>query len=185
MELETKNFYKVLAPRTSVLITTIDLKGRVNAAPFSFIMPISMKPPLLTFACGHGKDTLLNTIETKEFVVNIPSKEILKELWICNEKFPIEVNELEKANLTEEKAKKVKPPRIKECFCWFECILRFQKELGDHILIVGEVVHVEIKDKAFLKPNGNLNLEKVKPLLHLGGKEFSIPDEEVLKVLDY
>lgn len=182
MEMELKKFYKILAPRIAVLITSIDEKGRVNAAPFSFVMPVSIEPPLLAFACAPERDTFFNIIETKEFVVNLPSREILQKLWKCSEKFPRGVNELEKASLTEEKSKEVRPPRIKECFAWFECKLTFHKEFGDHVLILGEVVDADIKNPSFLKPNGNLDVGKVKPLFHLGKEEFSIPSEEVLKV---
>lgn len=182
MEVDVKSFYKILAPRISALITTVDSDGRVNAAPFSFLMPVSMDPPFLAFACGHGKDTLLNVRETKEFVVNLPPKNILKKLYICNERFPREVNELEKANLTPEKSKEVKPPRIKECFAWLECKLEFEREDGDHVLLVGRVITTEIKDD-FLNEDGSMDVAKTKLLLHISGKEFMVA-ERIVKVRD-
>lgn len=174
MEIKTENFYKILAPRITALITTIDFDNRVNAAPFSFIMPISFQPPFLAFACGHGKDTLLNVIETKEFVVNLPSEEILDKVFKCGEKFPRGVNELEKVNLTSEKSKKVKVSRVKECFAWIECKLEFEKDFGDHVLIVGKVLYAEIKDEY-------IKIEKAKLPLHITGREFAIA-ERVVKV---
>ncbi len=140
MEVKPSDFYKILAPRITGLVTTIDSKGNGNAAPFSFLMPISFQPPFLAFACGHGKDTLLNCRETKEFVVNLPSEEILQQVWKCSEKFPRGVNELEKANLTEKKSKKVKVPRVKECFAWFECKFEFEKaaQLRDRLKALKE-----------------------------------------------
>ncbi len=175
MEIKAGNFYKVLAPRPTVIITTIDKNGNVNAAPFSFVMPVSMNPALVAFASGHGKHTLGNVRETKEFVVNIPPEKILKKLLITAENFPKGVNELEKAGLTEKKSKLVKPPCIEECIAWFECELEFEKTAGDHVIVVGRVVNAEIAD-GFMKENGNLDVKKAKPLLHLGGNEFAVPE---------
>ena len=47
MELDLEKFYKALAPRPTVLVTTVNPEGKVNAAPFSFVTPVSMNPPLI------------------------------------------------------------------------------------------------------------------------------------------
>ncbi len=46
---------QLLSPRLSALITTVDLKGRVNAAPFSFVMPVSYDPVRVAFSCINHK----------------------------------------------------------------------------------------------------------------------------------
>lgn len=174
MKLDSSKFYKALAPRVTVLASTVDSKGRVNAAPFSFAMPISMEPPLLALGLNPENDTIANIKETKEFVVNIPPAEILEKVLNCSEHFPRGVSELEKTGLTTLKSNKVKPPRVKECLAWFECKLEFLKEAGDHMLVVGRVVDAEVKD-GYLKKDGNLDTEKAQVLMHVGGKEFSVP----------
>ncbi|MFH1126360.1 MAG: flavin reductase family protein [Candidatus Altiarchaeota archaeon] len=174
MKLKSDKFYKALAPRITVLVTTIDAKGRINAAPFSFAMPVSMDPPMLVLGLNPKNDTIANIKETKEFVVNIPSKDILTQVWDCSEDFPRGVNELEKTGLTEAKSNKVKPPRVKECLAWFECTLEWIKEAGDHIIVVGKVLEAEVKDE-YIKKDGNLDAEKAEVLMHVGGKEFTVP----------
>lgn len=175
MNLSLEKFYKAFAPRVTVLVTTVDSKGRVNAAPFSFAMPVSMNPPLLALGLNPKNDTIANIKETKEFVVNIPSSEILKQVWGCSEDFPRGVNELEKTGLTEVKSSKVKPPRVKECLAWFECSLEWIKEAGDHTLVVGKVLEAEVKDE-FVKKDGNLDTVKAKVLMHVGSREFNTPE---------
>lgn len=174
MKLTSSKFYKAFAPRITVLVTTVDGRGRVNAAPFSFAMPVSMEPPLLALGLNPKNDTIANIKETKEFVVNLPPKEIVKQVWDCSESFPRGVNELEKTGLTEVKSNKVKPPRVKECIAWFECKLEFIKKAGDHALVVGRVVEAEARDE-FMKKDGNLDTEKAGVLMHIGGNEFSMP----------
>ena len=178
MKIDTKRFYRVLAPRPAVLISTVDGKGKVNAAPFSFVMPVSMNPPLLAFSAGHDRDTLANIMETGEFVVNIPPEEILDKLWICSKGFPRGVNELGEAGLTAKESERVKPPHVEECIAWLECKLEFEKDAGDHVIVVGKVLDAGVRE-GILKENGNLDVKKARALMHLGGTEFAVAERAV------
>ncbi len=173
-------FYKVLAPRPVAIITTIDKEGKVNAAPFSFIMPLSMEPAMLCFATDPEHDTYANIKEVPEFVANLPKEEIAKKLWITGKEFPKGVNELEKAELTQISSKMVRPPSIKECFARIECKVEDTREYGDHALVVGKVVNVDVDSNCYNLDKNLLNVDAAKPLLHLGGSKFALP----LKVID-
>jgi len=173
-EIGTENVYRILAPRPTIIVTTINKKGEVNAAPFSFTMPVSVNPPLMAFASVTSHDTYKNITEIDEFVVNIPNENILKELWVTGEKFPYGVNEIEKANLTSKTSKKVSPPGIEECIACIECKVHWIKNSGDHDIIVGEVLNVSIQEN--ILKDGLLDVEKVKPVLHLGGVNFVVGD---------
>lgn len=173
-EIAIDNAYRLLAPRPTIIVTTINSHGQVNAAPFSFTMPVSMKPPLIAFASVPTHHTFQNLQESHEFVVNIPTEHILEKLWITGEKLPQGVNELEKADLTQLPSAHVRPPRISECVAHLECKVHWIKQTGDHHIVVGEVlaVHAHI---AALK-DGLLDVEAVKPILHLGGVNFVVGD---------
>lgn len=173
-DLDLGSFYRVVAPRPTIMVTTINQKGEVNAAPFSFTMPVSVDPPLIAVASVPRHHTFHNIEETDEMVINIPNEDILKKLWITGEKFPEGVNELEKANLTQMDSLKVKPPWIKECIAHLECKVERILECGDHKLVIGEVVKVGVRDDALRE--GLLDVKKMKPILHLGGKDFVVGD---------
>lgn len=178
MELATTRFYKAIAPRVTALVTTVDKEGNINAAPFSFVSPVSMEPPLVMVSCGHGKDTLNNVRDTKEFVLNIPTEDILNQVYRCGGKFPSEANELEEVGLTAEDSATVKPPRVRECIAWFECRLEAEHETGDHVMLIGRVLMAEVRDE-LLKDNANLDIEKANVLQHIGGIEFAVPKRVV------
>ncbi|GAB4311909.1 MAG: flavin reductase family protein [Methanobacteriaceae archaeon] len=173
-KLDNNSAYRILAPRPTIIVTTINSKNEVNAAPFSFTMPVSMDPPLVAFASVPSHDTYRNIDEIPEFVVNIPHETILEKLWITGEKFPYGVNEIEKAGLNQISSEIVAPPKIKECVGHLECKVEWIKEAGDHNLIVGRVVRTDIKPESL--KDGLLNVEKVKPVLHLGGVDFVVGD---------
>ena len=169
-----ENAYRLLAPRPTIIVTTKSKNGNVNAAPFSFTMPVSINPPLLAFASVPTHHTFKNIEETKEFVVNIPNKDILEKLWITGEKFPEDINEIEKAGLTQIKSSKVSPPKIGECVAHMECKMYWIKDSGDHKLVVGEVVDADASTNAIKE--GLLDVENIKPILHLGGVNFVVGD---------
>lgn len=166
--------YKLLAPRLVWLITTVDKKGRINAAPFSFVTPVEFDPPLVSFACGCEHHTYKNIVETGQFVINIPPASLKKQVLICGKAWPAGVNELEKAELKWAKAQKVKPPLVSDCPINLECVLKEIKEGKDHCIILGQVVEVHFKKEIF---NGKVNLKNFKPLMHLGGTDFATAEE--------
>jgi len=172
MKMDPRKWYKVLAPRPTILVSTVNQQGVSNAAPFSFVMPLSLDPPLIAFASDPDHDTVKNILKTRDFVVNIPGRNLLKKLWICRKEFPYGVSEIKKAKLTEEKSNKVRSPKIKECFAHFECKLFRKERTGDHLLIVGKVLEATLADRLFRR--GKYQLAKAHPLLHIGAEEFGL-----------
>jgi len=177
MTVQVENYYEILSPRLTLLISTVDKGGRSNAAPFSFVTPVSSNPPLVLFAAAPTRHTLANVRETGEFVFNIVPEEILDKLWVCSKAFERGVSEIAEAGLTQRKSRKVKAPSIEECVAWVECQVEFEKEAGDHVLVVGRVVNAECREQ-FIK-EGNFDVSRAKPLLHIRGRRF-VPAERVV-----
>lgn len=172
MKIALKNWYRILAPRPVVLISTVSADGTSNLAPFSFVAPVSIEPPLIAFASDPGHDTVRNITRTKNFVVNIPGKDILGKLWACAGDFPYGVSEFKKAKLHEMPSRVVRAPRVKECFAHIECTLHSARRVGDHMLVVGAIRAVEIKDALYKK--GSYQIAKSNVLMHIGSEKFGM-----------
>jgi flavin reductase (DIM6/NTAB) family NADH-FMN oxidoreductase RutF len=177
MDIPLEDFYKLVAPRPIALIVTVDKEGKINAAPMSFIMPIEMDPPIIAFSTGYDGDTYKNISETGEFVIGMVGEKIKKEMYVCGGSFPHGVNELEKAGLRWGPSEKVKPPHVVECFANFECKLDWMQRGPEYVVIAGRVVAAGLQKNAIRA--GKLNVEQVKPLLHLSGKTFVVGDRTV------
>jgi len=175
MKIELSKWYKVLSPRAVVLISTVSKQGVSNAAPFSFVMPVSVEPPMIAFASDPEHHTISNIRETGNFVVNIPSVNMVNQLWTCGKDFPKGVSEIEKARLTEKKSKKIKSPKVAEALAQLECKLEAMYGAGDHMIMVGRIVDVELKSGLLVK--GRYDPLKARPLLHVGGNEFTLPEK--------
>jgi len=126
------------------LITTVGKDGSVNAAPYGWITVVDYNPPQLLFSVNIKHDTYRNVLETEEFVVNVPSADMIREIWITQKPFPYGINELEEADLTPLPSEKVKPPRIKECKAHIECKVIWTKIIGSACLVLGNIEAISI-----------------------------------------
>ena len=147
--------YMILAglvtPRPIALTTTIDLEGRVNAAPFSFFNVLGDSPPIVGICPGDrepgvAKDTARNIRLTHEFVVNLVDESIAVQMSRCSAPLPPGENELVPSGLTAVPSSVVKPPRIAEAPASLECRCHTILEIGDNRLIIGEVLRVHVED---------------------------------------
>lgn len=181
MEVEPTTFYEILSPRCTALISTRDKSGISNAAPFSFITPVSGKPPLVMISSARTRHTLANIRETGEFVINMVPESILDKMMLCAKPFPKGVSEIKEAGLTEKKSKQVKAPSIEECVAWVECRLEFEKEAGDHVLVVGRVLHAACRSEVI--KGDQFDISCARPVMHIGGKRFAVA-ERVVTVKD-
>ncbi|HET6182789.1 MAG TPA: flavin reductase family protein [Acetobacteraceae bacterium] len=155
-----QNVYKLListiVPRPIAWVTTQDLDGSVNAAPFSFFNCVSGDPPVVCFgiggrAPGDAKDTGGNIRRTGEFVVNLVSFPLVEPMNVTAIEFGKEIDELRQAGLTTAPCSKVRPPRIAEAPVSMECERLVIVEVGvDRSVILGKVVAMHIKDECVL-----------------------------------
>ncbi len=121
-----------------VLVTTVSEEGVENVAPKSLISMLSFDPPILVIGCNRHHNTAKNIIATREFVVNIPHRRHVEEVWRSSElPHPRRVSDM---GLTAIPGVNVKAPRIKECPAHLECTLDSTKTWGDEMALFGEIV---------------------------------------------
>ncbi|MDI6846926.1 MAG: flavin reductase family protein [Candidatus Bathyarchaeia archaeon] len=168
--------YKLLHPMHTVLVSCAGKTGKPNIITLAWAMPTSINPPLVAVSIAPRRHSHSLIEETKEFVVNIPTMNILKETLFCGRVSGREHDKFKEAGLTPLPAKKVKPPIIKECVAHLECKLHSQFTTGDHTIFVGEIVEAYADKNAFTE---GYNLEKAKMIFHLGGNEFATLESKV------
>ena len=156
--------YKLLiglvAPRPIALITSMDERGRLNAAPFSAYNYLCLDPPIIGIGVTNRptdqfvpKDTARNIRRTGEFVVNVVTEDIAQQMNICATDFPAEISEVEIAGFTTAPSQKIKPPRLAEAHAALECIEYTSMEIGRSRIILGRVVSIYVEDR-FVDPAG-------------------------------
>ncbi|MFB6112765.1 MAG: flavin reductase family protein [Halodesulfurarchaeum sp.] len=140
---------RVVTPRPVGWISTRSPDGQDNIAPYSFVSPIAVDPPVLVFQAaphedGTMKDTARNVIDTGEFVYNVVSRDLLEKM---NESARhVDVSEFDVADITRESGTTVDVPRVAGTPAAFECRLREVYDIEGTKVIFGDVKHVVIDD---------------------------------------
>jgi len=182
---ESSVLYKLLTgtiiPRPIGWISTIDVNGINNLAPFSFFNAVGEDPPHLMFSTvrsgNKNKDTLNNVLENKQFVVNLVTEETVEQMNLTSQNVDSNIDEFQLANLTPIDSTFIKPKRVKESFVHFECEMVHHYFLEDHknggaCIVVGKILTMHIKDSILMEGN-RINLEKYKPVARLAGSNYS------------
>jgi len=163
--------WKILGPRITVIITTVNENGQINAAPYSFVGSISFKPPLVWvgFLKNKIRHTYENIKKTKEFVINVVSKDFADKAIECG-KINEECNELEKVGLEWTKSEKVAPPKLKAAKIVLEC--KYVQELdinGSHNIIIGEIINAQVDS---IDEKSKSDYKKMGIIYHESGPDF-------------
>ncbi len=171
VDVSLSSAYRLLHPMHTVLVSCVGKTGKPNIITLAWSMPTSMSPPLVAVSIGLRKHSHALIEESGEFVVNIPTIDILKETLFCGRVSGKAHDKFKEAGLTPFPARKVKSPIIKECVAHLECKLHDKFVTGDHTVFVGEVVEAYANKEALA--GDKYNLEKAKMVFHLGGDEFA------------
>jgi flavin reductase (DIM6/NTAB) family NADH-FMN oxidoreductase RutF len=183
-------FNAIIAPRPIGWISSRDAKGHVNLAPYSFFNAFCYHPPIIGFSSTNWKDTVENIQQTKEFVWNLATMDLAKQMNATAAHVAANVDEFELAGLTAMPCNLVNVPRVRESPVAFECrlsdIVRLKGADGkeaDAWLTLGEVVAVHI-DKAFIK-DGVYQTGLARPIVRAGrrGDYFEIRPEAMFEMV--
>ena len=169
-------FNAIVGPRPIGWISTRDAGGRFNLAPYSFFNAFAYTPPIIGFASTGEKDTLRNVRATGEFVWNLATMGLAKQMNSTSAPVPSNVSEFELAGLSPVASTRVKAPRVGESPVSFECRVTQILQLTDHQgnampnwMVFGEVVAVHIA--THLLVNGVYDTAAAHPILRAGGAD--------------
>jgi flavin reductase (DIM6/NTAB) family NADH-FMN oxidoreductase RutF len=142
----------LVTPRPIAWVTTLDDKGVVNAAPFSFFNALGANPPIIGFCPGDRddgtpKDTARNIRSNHEFVVNLVDEALAEAMNRTSATLPFGTSELPGAGLTVAASSVVKPPRIAEAPASLECAEWGTLQIGGNRLIIGLVKRIHVRDE--------------------------------------
>ncbi len=144
-----------IIPRPIAVISTRNIDGSNNLAPFSFFTAVSASPMIIAFcpmirsSDSEFKDTVKNILREKDFVVNFCTENNYSQVNLASTELPFGQDEFSFTGLTPIDSTLVKAKRMKESPIQFECEFRdmlcYGKVPGSGSLITGEVklVHVD------------------------------------------
>jgi flavin reductase (DIM6/NTAB) family NADH-FMN oxidoreductase RutF len=169
-----------IVPRPIAFVSTVDVAGVRNLAPFSYFTGCSTNPPVICFcsAVRSGpnphKDTLRNIEATGEFVINVVTEEIAEQMNRTAIEAPPEVDEFEFSGLTPLPSDLIKPPRVAESKIQMECrlrqIVRVSEKPGGGSLVLGDVLRFHVLES--ILDGYKVDPGKLKAIGRMGGPSY-------------
>ncbi len=159
-----------------VILVTAHHKGRSNIITLAWQTPVSHVPPLVAISVGRTRYSHDLIARSGEFVVNVPTRELLAKLDYCGSVSGRDVDKFKETGLTARPARVVRAPLIQECAGHLECKLSSSLPTGDHTIFIGEVVAASVEDALF---DGYWLVDQAKTIHHLGGEMYTFPDTRV------
>ena len=176
-------FKAIVAPRPIGWITSMNAKGEINLAPYSFFNGISSRPALVMFSSEGLKDSVSFIAETGEFVCNLATWDLREAMNATSAPLPRGANEMERAGLAPAPSRLVKPPRVAASPCALECrllqIVPIEAAGGlpvDCHVVIGQVVGVHIDDR-FIIVDGLLDTAAMKPIARCGYDQYAVVEQ--------
>ena len=163
-----------------ILVSTVK-DSKPNIITLAWQMPVSHTPPLLAISVAktHYSHELIES--SGEFVVNIPTADILDKVIYCGKHSGRQVDKFKEAGFTPAKAAVVKPPLIKECIGHIECRVASSRAAGDHTVFIGEILEASCDKGLFVDNLWDIKNKEVNLIYHLGGDSFVTAEKKLLK----
>ena len=155
----------MLIPMPVVMVSCQKKDEKPNIITIAWSGIACSEPPMITIAIRKGRFSHGIISESKEFVVNVITENLLSQTDYCGTKSGKSVDKFKEAKLTPIKGKKVNAPLIKECPINLECVVKNTLSLGSHDLFIGEIVATHI-DSEYLDEKGRPDIAKLKPVAY-------------------
>lgn len=132
------------------IVTTVGPAGNINVATFDQIMVASYRPPRIIMSITSSCDTYRNIVDGSDCVIGFPRLEHVQIAYDAGAKLPRDKSELEFIKGVDTYPSKiVTPPSLKQCWVSLECSLNNIIQVGDHDLVILDVVSVSLDEEVW------------------------------------
>ena len=126
-------------PRNTIIATCRDANFD-DAVTLSWHTPVSHTPFLYGIFLAKKRKSYEMIKNSKEFCVNFLIEDQEDLALYCGTKSGHNIDKFKEKNIEKEECGTIDCPKIKDCSSYLECKVKDIIEIGDHFMIVGEVV---------------------------------------------
>lgn len=164
--------YQTLVSGSVIMISTANQHFK-NVMSCAWNCPLDFDPSKFVLVLGRDSTTREIIDETSEFVINIPSQNLINlilDVGSCHGK---DVDKFKKFNIDYFEADIVKSPCLKNCLGWLECKVIKEPILEEkYDIVLAEVVNAKVVTEFFDGDKISPINEEFSPLHHISGNEF-------------
>ncbi|MDP7078434.1 MAG: flavin reductase family protein [Candidatus Undinarchaeales archaeon] len=163
-------FRTLLPAPPVVLVTARDRQNdRHDTMPAAWMMPVSVRPPLLAVSIAPGRYTHSLVEREGAFILNVPGKDLLAKVHAAGCTSGRSGDKLAGLGLTGRTGDEVDTLILDCCPAAVECRVTASHPAGDHTIFVAEVVAVHAEP----------GLDRLTLLQHLGGSSYCTGGERL------
>ncbi len=134
-----KVFWKLVNP---VTIITANHKGKSSGFICTWVTQVSFSPPLIMAAVNPRHYTYELIKSNNAFAVNILGSNQSTLVDLFGKRSGETVNKFENI---EYESGMTNSPILSECVAYFDCRVVWEKEAGDHHIVIGSIVNANIR----------------------------------------
>ncbi len=168
----------VLNPVPVVLITSRNKAGKDNVFTVGWTGTICTKPPMLSISIRPERLSYEYICETMEFIVNMPSSDMVKAVDYCGVKPGRKFDKIKDMGFTMKEGTNVNVAYINECPVTIECKVKDIVKLGTHDMFIAEVVGSHINSN-LIDEKGKIHFEKGDLISYCHGEYFKLPQNSI------
>ena len=172
MSKQTWNGGALLAPVPPALVTVGNMEKH-NVLTIGWTGILNTKPPKTYISVRPERFSYPIIKETGEFVINLPTAEMVNSVDFCGVRSGAKVNKFEHCGLTPEEGVRVSVPSIAECPISIECKVTDTVLLGTHEMFIADILSVRVSEDVIDK-SGKLCIEKCNLLAYAHGTYFNL-----------
>ena len=163
----------MLYPVPAVMVSCQRENEKPNIITVAWAGTICSDPVMLSISVRKERYSHQIISETKEFVVNLTTKDLCRATDYCGVRSGRDVDKFKEMNLTPQKSSKINAPAIAESPVNIECKVVNVIELGSHDMFIAKVEAVHVDEK-LLDDKGRLRLEDANLLAYSHGEYFEL-----------
>ena len=163
----------MLYPVPAVMVSCQREGGKPNIITVAWAGTICSDPAMLSISVRKNRYSYDIIKETKEFVVNLTTKQLCRATDDCGVRSGREVDKFQEMHLTPQPSEKVKAPGIAESPVNIECRVTQVLELGTHDMFLAEVVAVRVDDD-YMDEKGRFDLNAADLVTYSHGEYFTL-----------
>lgn len=166
----------MLYPVPAVMVSCQRENEKPNIITVAWAGTICSDPVMLSISVRKERYSHRIISETKEFVVNLTTKDLCRATDYCGVRSGRDVDKFKEMNLTPLPSKMIDAVGIEESPVNIECKVVEVKKLGSHDMFIAEVVNVTVDDR-YMDENNKFNLNDSDLVAYSHGEYFTLGEK--------
>jgi flavin reductase (DIM6/NTAB) family NADH-FMN oxidoreductase RutF len=164
-----------------VTVVVAKYEDKVNLMSAVWHTQLSFDPPLYGVLISRKRYTHQLIEKSKQFTLNFLDYEFLETVAFVGSVSGRDVDKAHVFDIPLERGRLIDVPYMSEAYAVYECELHDERDYGDHTLFDGKIVGVHYNEDLYTGEKFKPVVEKIFPVLYVGGEEFVTTDPTTKK----